>query len=136
MHTLQKLLFPVLAAALLGTTVGSPATVSAAANVSLTPYLKMHPLLQYGMQAEPLKLVRVIVQKTSATTTASSIVALVPGMKLDEQFTVAPAFTATLPQAAVALLAFSSKVRYVSPDGAVQVIPGQQSLASTTKVAP
>jgi serine protease AprX len=135
MRTLQKLLFPVLAAALLGTTVGTPATVSAAANISLTPYLKMHPLLQYGMQAQPLKMVRVIVQKTSVTTTASSIVALVPGMRLDEQFTVAPAFTATLPQAAVVLLALSSQVRYVSPDGAVQVIPGQAAPATTTNVA-
>ena len=56
MRKLQKLLFPVLTAALLGTTVATPATVSAAGNISLTPYLKMHPLLQYGMQAEPLKL--------------------------------------------------------------------------------
>ena len=55
----SSLLTRVLAAALLGATL-VPAAVSAApaAQVSLNSSLKVHPLLQYGAQADPARIVR------------------------------------------------------------------------------
>jgi len=126
MLRVRALLAPFLIAAFLAPTVGTLG-VSAASNapsqVSLDPSVKIHPLLQYGQQADPTMLVRVIVQKTTADAKANSIAALVPGLQVTEEFKVIPAFVATLPEAAVSVLAQNSNVRYVSPDAGVQVIP-------------
>src|SRR6266851_3356397 len=114
----------VLATALLWATL-VPAAVSAAPTiqVSLNPSVKIHPLLQYGVQAEPARIVRVIVQKTKTDTKASKIAAQVPGLQISEEFDVIPAFVASVAQSAIPLLAQQPGVRYVSPDGSVQVIP-------------
>jgi hypothetical protein len=75
----------VLASALLGATL-APVAVSAApaGQVSLNSSVKIHPLLQYGAQADPARIVRVIVQKTKTDTKASSIAARVPGLQISE----------------------------------------------------
>jgi serine protease AprX len=117
-----------LATALLGATL-IPAAVSAApaVQVSLNSSVKVHPLLQYGAQAEPDRIVRVIVQKTKTDIKANNIAARVPGLQISEEFDVIPAFVASVPQSAISLLAQQPGVRYVSPDGAVQVIPALPS---------
>jgi serine protease AprX len=113
-----------MAAALLGTTALAPAAgASGAPIVSLDSTKKIHPLLQYGLQADPTKLVRVIVQKARADTKLDVLVRQVPGLQPGEEFTVIPSFVATLPETALATLAANPNVRYVSPDGAVQVVP-------------
>jgi serine protease AprX len=120
----SSLLTRVLATALLGATlVPAVASAAPAVQVSLNSSVKVHPLLQYGAQADPARIVRVIVQKTKTDLKVSSIAARVPGLQVSEEFDVIPAFVASIPQSAVALLAQQPGVRYVSPDGPVQVIP-------------
>lgn len=85
--------------------------------------LKIHPLLQYGAQADPTQSVRVIVQMGTPKAKSEDIMKGSPGQVV-EQFSVIPAFTVDLPQSAIANLAQNPDVRYVSPDGAVQIIPG------------
>ncbi|HEV7663144.1 MAG TPA: S8 family serine peptidase, partial [Chloroflexota bacterium] len=122
-----------LLAAVLGTSLLPGAAIAAPADqVSLSSSLKIHPLLQYGAQVEPARLVRVIVQKTKSDIKASSIAMRVPGLLVAEEFDVIPAFVASVPQSAVAALASLPGVRYVSPDSAVQVVP---ALRSTDKKA-
>jgi serine protease AprX len=121
---LQALLAPVLALALFAPTAGTPiAAASSMTQVVLDSTQKIHPLLQYGEQADPTELVRVIVQKTKADVKTDALLARLPGVQVTEEFSVIPAFVATLPQAAVGTLAANPNVRYISPDGAVQVIP-------------
>src|SRR2546428_10834079 len=76
----SSLVSRVLATALLGATL-MPAAVSAAPTVQviLNSEVKVHPLLQYGVQAEPKRIVSVIVQKTKTDTKASKIAAQVHG---------------------------------------------------------
>jgi serine protease AprX len=91
---------------------------------------KIHPLLQYAVQADPNRIVRVIVQKTNFT--ALSEVGLlgallgpsVPGLQVTEDFTVIPATVVTLPASSLPALAALPNVRYLSPDGAVAFNPG------------
>jgi serine protease AprX len=89
----------------------------------------VHPLLQFGALAEPSRLVHVIVQKTSPLASPFLISLLVQGMRVDETFTVVPAFSAVLPQGSVGTLARSGQVRYISPDGGVTVTPGKPVLS-------
>jgi serine protease AprX len=125
------LLGPVAAATLLGSTAGAPvAGASGTPVVSLDSTQKIHPLLQYGQQADPGALVRVIVQKTRSDVSSSTIAAAVPGLQVSEDFTYIPAFVATLSQASVGQLAQNASVRYVSPDASVQVIPSVPQLPS------
>ncbi|HEY3059724.1 MAG TPA: S8 family serine peptidase [Chloroflexota bacterium] len=98
------------------------ASAEPAPQVSLDPKVKMHPLLQYGAQADPLASERVIVQMTKADVKPRDIAARVPGLRIDEDFDVLPAFVASVPHNTLPLLASLPSVRYVSPDGAVQVI--------------
>jgi hypothetical protein len=51
-------------------------------------------------------------------------------LPLSEELTIIPAFVATLPQAAVLALAANPNVRYISPDGPVQVISGRPAKGS------
>src|SRR5438132_5438645 len=99
------------------------ASAAPGVQLSLNPSAKVHPLLQYGAQADPTRVVRVIVQKTTSGTKASDIATRVPGLQIVEVFDLIPAFVADVPQSAVALLSGLSNVRYVSPYGGVQVIP-------------
>jgi serine protease AprX len=123
----------VLAAGLLTSTlVPGVADATSPPPVSLNSSTRIHPLLQYGLQADPTKLVRVIVQLTKSDVKLDSITSRVPDLQVNEQFGVIPAFVATVPQSTVSVLAALPNVRYVSPDGAVQVIPSSQ-LPSHTK---
>jgi subtilisin family serine protease len=123
-----SLLTPVLASALLGSTLlTGAASAAAAVQVSLNSSAKVHPLLQYGAQSDPTRIVRVIVQKTKDDIKIDKLAEQVPGLQPVEEFTVIPAFVADVPQSAVSVLARQPGVRYVSPDGAVQVIPALPS---------
>lgn len=104
----------------------APSSVAAAppsySRLGLDPAVKIHPLLQVGAQAEPLRTVRVIVQKTKPDVHAVDLATKVLGQVVEE-YKVVPAFVLELPQAAVSTLALDPDVRYISPDGPVQVIP-------------
>jgi serine protease AprX len=103
--------------------VGPAASASTPVVVPLNPHAKIHPLLQYGAQADPTRLVQVIVQKTRNDLPISTLLAGVPGARVLEQFQFVPAAVVTLPQVAVALLAANPQVRYISPDATIQVLP-------------
>jgi subtilisin family serine protease len=90
--------------------------------VNLDSTQKLHPLLQYGAAVEPSTVVRVIVQKTTQAASASNIAASVQG-EVVEAFNLIPAFVMDVAQGRLPTLATSPKVRYISPDGLVQVIP-------------
>jgi serine protease AprX len=131
-HKIQRLIAPVLAAAtLLGATAVTPIAASASTPsvVSLDSKYKVHPLLQYGAKTDPARLVKVIVQKTrndvklDTIIPTLSLVTRLAGVQVVEEFKAIPAFAAVVPQAAVYLLAANPNVRYISPDGAVQVVP-------------
>ena len=68
-------------------------------------------------------MVRVIVQKVKSDTNAGTIAGKILGSSLIEQYKLVPAFVLQLPMGALPLLALDPGVRYVSPDGPVQVIP-------------
>jgi serine protease AprX len=97
---------------------------------------KLHPVLQYGVQHDPLSVVRVIVQTVKPDTNASKIAADILGGSLVEQYKLVPAFVLQLPMGALPLLAADPGVRYVSPDGPVQVIPQLPVLAKGNKSHP
>jgi serine protease AprX len=123
----QLLLASTLALTMLLPSLGSPiALASLSTAVVLDPARKIHPMLQAGAELDPTSLVRVIVQKTKADIKSDSLLSDVPDAHLSEEFKVIPGFVATLPQSAVSLLALNPNVRYVSPDGPVDVIPGKQ----------
>jgi serine protease AprX len=134
MHRTRLVVIPFLLAALLGGLAGGAPIAGATTSPVLDSSQKVHPFLQFGKQAEPNRLVRVIVQKVRADVTSSTIAAQVPGLVVSEDFKVVPAFVATLPQGGVATLAQNANVRYVSPDAAVQVLPSVR--ATPTKPAP
>jgi serine protease AprX len=128
-RTARFLIAPFLACMLLAPTLAT--SVAAAGTppptqITLDPTLKISPFLQYGMQADPTATVRVIVQKTSASASALLIALKVPGVLVTEEFKVIPAFVAIAPISAIAALARDTNVRYLSPDGSVQVLPGLQ----------
>src|SRR5229473_1005075 len=133
----HALVAPALALTMLLPSVGTPiAAASSGAPVVLDPALKIHPMLQEGGQLDPTSVVRVIVQKTKADVKGDSLLSHIAGAQLSEEFTVIPGFVATLPQAAVSLLALNPNVRYVSPDGPVDVIPGNQPKGSKAAADP
>jgi hypothetical protein len=133
----HALLAPALALTMLLPSVGTPiATASSATAIVLDSTRKVHPVLQAGAQLDPTSLVRVIVQKTKADAKADSLLSHIPGAQLSEEFTVIPGFVAILPQAAVALLAVNPNVRYISPDGPVDVIPGKPPKGSKAAADP
>src|SRR5579872_5112784 len=126
MRNLRLLLAAFLASTLLAPTLVAPIAASAASApglVSLDPSQKIHPLLQYEMHSDPTALVRVIVQKTHATDDAKKILSNVLGARLVEEFKLVPAFVAVVPQVAVPLIAADPTVRYIAPDGAVNILP-------------
>src|ERR1700687_3512131 len=122
---------PALALTLLLPSLGGPiAAASSGTAIVLDSTRKIHPMLQVGAQLDPTSLVRVIVQKTSADVKSDSLLKHIPDALLSEEFSVIPGFVATLPQAQVSLLALNPNVRYVSPDGPVEVIPGKKPKGS------
>src|SRR5919201_3003724 len=131
-RSVRVILAALMACALIGPT--SSASLAGSVTTSTSDRLdsspKIHPLLQYGAQADPTSTVRVIVQKTRGDVSSSTIAATVPGLLVSEDFQYIPAFVATLPQTAVPVLALNPSVRYVSPDATVQVIPSVPQLPS------
>ncbi len=133
----HALVAPALALSMLLPSVATPiATASLGTGVVLDSTRKIHPMLQAGAQLDPTSVVQVIVQKTKADAKSDSLLSKIDGAQLSEEFAVIPGFVATLPRAAVAQLALNPDVRYVSPDGAVDVIPGKQAKASKAAADP
>jgi serine protease AprX len=122
--SLKTLVPSIPAAALLAASL-VPGLASAATPtpVTLDPNLKIHPLLQAVGSTDPGQTVRVIVQTTAAGVKAQDIAKLLPGLVIDESYSVIPAFVANVPFNAVGELAALTQVRYVSPDNDVQVTP-------------
>jgi len=87
--------------------------------ITLDPTLPVHPALQYGAQAEPDKVVRVIVQKRQAGADGRAIAAAHGATHLEE-FPFIKSHVFELPQRAVPRLGLDPHVLYVSPDGPVQ----------------
>jgi serine protease AprX len=112
------------------------ADASTLGQVVLDPAQKVHPMLQVLAQQDPTTLVRVIVQKTRPDIKSSPLLANIPGAQFAEDFSVVPAFVATLPESAVPLLAADKNVRYISPDGSVQMISGSAAKPSKQAAAP
>lgn len=103
-----------LLASLLGT--GSAGAAPGTAPPAIDSTVKVHPLLQYGAQAEPNKLVRVIVQKTNPEAHSDALAKSVGG-EVAEDFKVIPATVLNVTQAAALQLARNPDVRYVTIDG-------------------
>jgi|SRR5579859_950939 len=79
---------------------------------TLNSSLKIHPLLQTEALTNPTGVVRVIVQQNGPLAGGAS-----------EHFTVIPALVTTLQLGSLASLALDPNVRYISQDGAVEIIP-------------
>jgi serine protease AprX len=131
MWKFRLLMAPVLACLLLGPGLGVQAAAAATpVQVVLDSSLKIHPLLQYGAQTDPTRVVRVIVQKNSRAS-GGGLSGLLGGLlgggsqsNIVEEFTVIPASVMDVTLGSIPALARDSSVRYISPDGPVQVIPG------------
>jgi serine protease AprX len=133
----HALVAPALALTMLLPSVGTPiAAASTGTAIALDPTRKIHPMLQAGTQLDPTSVVRVIVQKTKADVKSDSLLPKGTGVQLVEEFTVIPAFVASLPRAELAQLALNPNVRYVSPDGSVDVIPATKAKGSKAAAAP
>jgi serine protease AprX len=127
MQKLRLLLAPVLACVLLGATI-VPATVGASTlsttQIILNPSLKIHPLLQVGAQTDPTRVVRVIVQQVRPPGLISNLLGGLLSNTSDEQFTIIPALVTSVQLGSIAALAQDPNVRYISPDGPVEIMPG------------
>jgi len=80
--------------------------------ITLNSTLKIHPQLQAALQANPTGVVRVIVQRNGPLAGGAA-----------EQFTIIPALVTSLQLGAIPALALDPNVRYISPDGPVEIIP-------------
>src|SRR5260221_7577738 len=126
MRKLRLLLAPVLASVLFGSTI-APATVGASTYPILSSSQKIHPLLQYEAQINPTQSVRVIVQQVNPPSSGllgGLVGTLLGSNSNDEQFTIIPAVATTVQLSSLATMAQDPNVRYISPDGPVQIIPG------------
>jgi serine protease AprX len=95
------------------------------AQALLNSSLKVHPLLQSLAQTNPTGVIRVIVQQNGPLSGGAS-----------EHFTVIPALVTTVQLGSIAALALDPNVRYISPDGAVQIIPELDSTAAAASSQP
>ena len=102
----------VLAGSLFSTSAGAANTTTA---YSVNPKTRVHPYLQIGAQAEPNKMVTVLVSKTSSRVSSSSIAKAVPTSVLQD-FPAINTFAITIPQKAALNLANTPGVRYVTPN--------------------
>ncbi len=103
-----------LVASLLGPMAAGAAPSSAPPVIDST--LKVHPLLQYGAQSEPNKLVRVIVQFANLGVKSDELAHSI-GAERVEDFKVIPAAVLNVTQSAAVRLAQNPDVRYVTIDG-------------------
>ncbi len=116
---------------------GTPvASANAGIAVVLDPAQKIHPMLQVELQTNPTSFVRVIVQKAKPDIKSNSLLSRIPTAQIIEEFSVVPAFVAALPESAVSVLAMDKNVRYISPDGAVEVISGKAPKGAKPAAAP
>jgi serine protease AprX len=119
MKLTKSFLAPGLAGALLVSSLLGPVAAGAApdsAPAAIDPTLKVHPLLQYGAQAEPNKLVRVIVQLANPQAHSDDLAKSVGGERA-EDFKVIPASVLNVTQSAAMQLARNPDVRFVTLDG-------------------
>ncbi|HEV7663920.1 MAG TPA: ice-binding family protein [Chloroflexota bacterium] len=105
--------------------VGCGAASVPAAQIALNSSLKIHPLLQYGAQNNPTGVVRVIVQQNGLLSGGAT-----------ERFTVIPALVTSVQLGSIAALALDPNVRYISPDGPVQIIPSLQPIVGAVSGEP
>jgi serine protease AprX len=115
---LRASVFLFLLAALLG-----PAPGVTAAPFALDRSLALHPFLQVGASREPNKLVRVIVQKKSASFSSSAIAKSAGGL-VREEFRSFDSFITEIPQGKAPALARHVGVRYVSFNAPVRQVGG------------
>jgi serine protease AprX len=104
---------------------------SASAAPTLDKTKRVHPFLQYGAQAEPSKLVRVIVSKKSSKYTSAGIASAVGGKVLTD-FPAINSFTMQVTQATTIKLGVVGGVRYVTPDLAMRTTAIDVSTLKTT----
>jgi subtilisin family serine protease len=95
------------------------------AQINLNSGLKIHPLLQYGAQTDPTRIVSVIVQLGGPLAGGAT-----------ERFTVIPAIVTSVQLGGIAALALDPSVRYISPNGPVQIIPTLPPIAGSTPNEP
>jgi serine protease AprX len=125
MLKLRRLLASIAASALV-LSAASPSMASAAGlGLSVNALSKLHPALRFGTGPGSTALARVIVQtqKPLDLSHALQLAKLVPGSNLVEQYHLIPALVLQVPVNLLPVLAASPDVRYVSPDGPVQVMP-------------
>jgi serine protease AprX len=139
MRKFRSLLAPVVACVVLLGPSLAPATAGASSlptTITLNSSLKIHPLLQYGAQTDPTRVVRVIVQQVHAPPPPGLLGNLLGGLlggganKGDEQFTIIPALVTNVQLGSIPALARDPNVRYISPDGPVEIIPGVSLVGS------
>jgi serine protease AprX len=95
----------------------------------IDPTIPIQPLLQAGAQLDPRSTVRVIIQKANPLASAQDIAKSAKG-KVVEEFSVIPAFTATLKYGDLLALGKNPAVRYVSIDTIVK----QKAAVDTTRL--
>jgi serine protease AprX len=79
------------------------------------PALKLHPLLTIGAQAEPERMVRVIVQKVDSAVSTDAILRAA-GVAAGEDFAFINGVALELPQKKVLVLALDPNVLFITPD--------------------
>src|SRR5579884_1361038 len=132
-------LYAPLAAAALVLSAASPATVGAAGLPQpADPTAKLHPALRYGTTPGSTELARVIVQTATPldASHALQLAAAIPGSSLVEQFHLIPALVLQVPENLLPVLAANPSVRYVTPDGPVEVLPETAPKPKTTTQLP
>ena len=89
--------------------------------VQLDRGLRVHPLLQYGAQVEPNKLVQVLVQKAAVGQDSRAIAQAGQSAQVREDFGLVNTSVMQIQQKDVLQLAKDPRVLYISPDGDVPV---------------
>ena len=115
-----------------GTLLGASPTVGATTtNYTVSQKTRAHPLLQVGAQAEPSKLVTVLVSKTSSSVSSSTVAKTVPASVLQD-FPSINSFVLQISQQAALNLAKAAGVRYVTPVSKVHLTSIDASHLKTT----
>jgi serine protease AprX len=134
MWKLRPLLAPLAAVALLLSAAPS-ATLAAGLPLQVNALSKLHPALQLGNSLNSSAPVRVIVQLNKPDAgLVGQLTSHLLGARLLEQYRVIPAIVVSLPSSLLTTLAADPNVRFISPDGPVQVLPQEAPVAK--KAAP
>lgn len=108
-----------------------PPTRPAAGTVTIDPKLPVHPLLQYGAQVDPDKVVRLLVQKKSRNVKSQAI-ATAAGTDVVEDFPFANTLVLTVKQKVALALAKNPNIRYITLDAPVKGASVDASNLATT----